>query len=245
MKYKAQTQVRNFFLFNYDVAPEVVLPHIDSSKFWLDTFTIRGQERAMVSAVPFQDSDFHLSFAPIFKFKFNQINFRTYVTEKATGKRCVFFFGTVLGSHLVHLPRNWGLPWHKGKFKVVDDPTGVFIMGVKSKFADSYFKVFRTSYGVKLFPGFDTVREMKEILTNPKKGFYFLKDEGVGTYSIEHGDMRLTECRTQAAYFQIFEKLGILTKAQMKYPHSVFAAEPIDFTINLPVQKYAKKGRAS
>jgi hypothetical protein len=85
-------------------------------RFVLDTITIEGQEKALISVVPFVDVDFTSAVYPFPKFTMGQTNYRIYIVDTLTCERCVWFLGTTLDSWTVLVPRVlWNLPWFTGK----------------------------------------------------------------------------------------------------------------------------------
>lgn len=224
MKFTVDTVLHNFALINYRVPPSYIRKHI-SPDFDVTTFDGFG----LVSIVPFHETDFTLSFMPKKKFDFWQINYRTYVYNKKTGERGVWFFGNDLASPLVKIPKyGWGLPWHKMDIQEVHDEHGQSFSS-KSTFSNNevvYFKSDRPH---------DLNKEDFEKLTNPTKGFYYRRDGKVGTYSIMHPPMKLTICFPQKLQFSFLSRMGL---DYYPLPQSMYSAEPIDFTIFLPPRRF-------
>ena len=75
-----QTDLAHFALINYALPKSRLAPYIPADRFDIPEFMIDDQPMAMLSAVPFLDTDFHYSrLAPWFKFHFGQTNHRVYV----------------------------------------------------------------------------------------------------------------------------------------------------------------------
>ncbi len=75
------------------------------------------------------------------------------------------------------------------------------------------------------------------ILTHPVLGYYNRPKHGIGTYEIWHPKMKLTHCTVEHLYFELFEKLGLLSKEEMLKPHSVLITPEIEFDVLLPPRK--------
>lgn len=113
-----EATLEHFAIVSYAVPPERVRPHVHSA-FELDCFAgPQGEPLVWVSMVPFEDQNFRFVAARWLKFRFGQTNYRTYVIDRATGRRGVWFFGTTLDSWSVAIPRYvWKLPWHRGRIR--------------------------------------------------------------------------------------------------------------------------------
>lgn len=90
---------------------------------------------------------------------------------------------------------------------------------------------------VQLHQGFNSLDEQLFILTHPVKGYYKLRNNRLGTYEIWHPKMNLHEGKASKAYFEFFEKLGLLNQMEMMQPHSVLITKQIEFDIVMPPKK--------
>ena len=105
-------KLQNFAIITYAVSPERFNGLIPP-RFKLDTVVINGEEKALISVVPFIDVDFTSAVVPFPKFRMGQTNYRVYIIDTKTQERCVWFLGTTLDSWTVMVPRFfWKLPWH-------------------------------------------------------------------------------------------------------------------------------------
>src|SRR5579864_9393318 len=96
--------LEHFAIVSYAVPAERVRPYVHQA-FELDCFPgPDGRPLVWVSAVPFEDQDFRFVAVPWLRFRFGQTNYRTYVVDRATGRRAVWFFGTTLESWAVAVP---------------------------------------------------------------------------------------------------------------------------------------------
>ncbi len=238
----AETLLRHFALVTYAAPPERLRPHIPSDRFDIPTFSIAGGERALLSAVPFLDVDFHFRhILPFMKFNFGQTNHRAYVIDRKTGQHVVWFFGTTLGSPLVNVPRRlWGLPWHHARYTfncTYDESERRYVryhQTIESNWCSGRIDLEDSGKPASNLEGFENDDAMKLILTHPVQGFFYRRNGRLGTYSIWHPEMSLTIGHARDAYFSLYERLGILNRDEMKSPHSVLICKEVPFQINLP-----------
>ena len=241
---EARTTLRHFALVNYAVAPEKLAATIPDARFEVMRFPTSAGPRAFFSAVLFLDVDFCFSrLAPFIKFNFFQTNHRAYVRDKKTGEPVVWFWGTNLGSSLVNLPRRlWKIPWHNTaytvdcRFNPAVRRYEKYRYHFESNFCRGRAELRDTGEPLKLLDGFASLDEMKLILTQPVRGFYQRQDGRTGTYQIWHPEMNGTLGAADDLYFSLYERLGLLTAAEMQRPHSVFICPEIIFNVHLPPQ---------
>ena len=236
------TRLLHFALINYALPKERLAQHIPADRFDIPEFNIGGRRLAMMSAVPFVDVDFHfIHFFPLLKFRFGQTNYRVYVVDKKTGEHSAWFFGTTLGSPVVHIARTlWQIPWHDSRYQfdcrynAQAKRYDRYHYTVDSDWGQAAIEVEDTGELITLVDGFASYDEMKLILTHPVDGYFYRLDGRPGSYSIWHPEMQLTFGRAEHLYFGLYEKLGLLTKEEMGHPHSIFMCPEIEFKVYLP-----------
>ena len=77
--------------------------------------------------------------------------------------------------------------------------------------------------------GFDSLAAFQLILTHPVDGYYQRADGRLGGYSVWHERIPLTVGRGRHLYFGLYEQLGLLSRAEMQQPHSVFLCPETEF----------------
>lgn len=237
-----ETHLAHFALINYALPKERLLPYIPQDRFEISEYLITGKPMALMSAVPFLDVDFHFTrIFPFLKFRFPQTNYRVYVKDKQSGEPIVWFFGTTLGSPYVYLPRfGFCIPWHYAKYKLdcnynfEKEVYDNYSVKSNSDWSSSEIELIDTGEEISDYTGFSSYEEMKLILTHPVTGYFFRNDSKLGTYSIWHEEMRLTEASSRKLYFSLYERLGLLTKEEMMNPFSIFICPKILFKVYLP-----------
>lgn len=239
-RWSAETVLDHFALINYALPVSRLRPLIPE-RFDIPTFELNDEQQAFISAVPFIDRDFHFpQVYPSPRYHFGQINYRAYITDKQTGEDVVWFFGTVLGSRWYNLPRRlWKMPWHYGEFSTSFnyDPTNgyqSYKINIDSAWGKTRIELKDTMEAVTTAEGFDNISQMKLFLTHPIEGFYYKTNGKMGTYRVWHPEMSLTKATGEYLYFQPFERLKLLSREEMRYPHSIFICPEILFKVELP-----------
>lgn len=241
-----RSDLLHFALITYALPAERLRPHIPP-RFDIPPFPIHGQPLALMSAVPFLDADFHFyRLAPFIKWRFAQTNYRVYVVDRATGEHCVWFFGTTLGSWVVHLARAlWRIPWHYADFDIICDYNASrraydrYEMYHFSEWATAEIELEDTGEPMTLTAGFATLDEQTLILTHPITGYFTRLDKRVGTYSVWHEQIPLTVGKAKRLYFSLYERLGLLSPEEMERPHSVLICPRTTFEVHLPPRRVA------
>lgn len=237
------TQLAHFAIVSYAVPVGRVRPHVHH-RFQLDSFyNERGQEVVWVSMVPFEDLDFAFVALPHWTFRFGQTNYRTYVIDRQTGERKVWFFGTSLASPVVAIPRHlWQLPWHYGRihFDCLYDPQQArylrYRMRTRSTWAEVHLELTDTGQAVTALDGFDDLETALVRLTHPMLGVYYREDGCLGGYHIWHDRLNCTVGHVRSAKIALFDRLGLVPYAEQLQPHSVLIQRTTQFAIYLPPQ---------
>ncbi|ANM31489.1 hypothetical protein ABI59_20845 [Acidobacteria bacterium Mor1] len=235
-----ETTLRHFAILTYAVAPEALARHLPA-RFAPDTVVLEEGERALISVVPFYDLDFRLSWLPYPRFAFGQTNYRAYMIDRETGQRCVWFFGTCLGSWTVAIPRYlWRLPWHGGRFSFdcawSEERRRYtrYALETRSEWSPTKLEFEDSGRPPEALAGFPDLETALVVLTHPLTGYYVRRDGRLGSYSIWHDRLQLSTARCVHARVPLLEKLGLVTLEQQATPHSVLIQHETDFTIYLP-----------
>lgn len=234
----ASTILHHFSIVTYKV-DFLKLKRLIPNEFELDTIEENNTKYGLVSAITFIDKDFHFQkIFPFLKFEFPQTNYRAYVVNKYTKEKCVWFFGTSLGSKFVFIPKYiWKMPWFyaRYKFEILND----------NSIIKNRISIAATNAGARLnlvineneeisIKGFKNQYEAITTLTHPVTGYFDKGKNKLGKYKIWHPLMKIKKGICIDAYFEFFEKLGLLNKEQMKNPFSVLFSNEIQFFIDLP-----------
>lgn len=196
-----------------------------------------------MSAVPFKDKDFAFHRISKFpKFNFFQTNFRAYIIDECDQTYSAWFFGTTLGSITSIIPKLiWKMPWEYAKYKFSFKKENKYYteykMEFKSKLGNGILDIESTGNEVKLLDGFKDIQEQVHVLTHPIIGYHHRSNKELGTYEIRHPAIDLKEGKANSLYFELFERLGFLTKQEMNNPHSVLLTSKIEFDIFLPPKR--------
>ncbi len=237
-----RSMLRHFALITYALPKARLIPHIPIERFEIPEFTIGGQRLALMSAVPFIDVDFHFSrFFPFLKFHFGQTNYRVYVIDRRSGEHAVWFFGTTLGSVVVYAAQGaWGIPWHYARYRTALDYDAqqrryrTYRYTVDCNWGSARIDLADTGEAVSTLDGFESFQEQQLILTHPLDGYYYRPDGHMGGYSVWHELIPCTLGQARDVYFSLYERLGLLSRAEMQQPHSVLLCPQIAFNVHLP-----------
>ena len=236
-----ETTLSHFAIITYMVEPELLRPHIHE-RFKLDCIiNDSGEEKALISVVPFLDKDFRFVNLPWIKNSFGQINYRAYVTDTKTGENVAWFFGTSLDSLSVYIPKFvWKLPWHKSKitfdvdYNKKTDKYSLYKIKSISKWASLDIEIEDTGKAPESLLGFPDLETGLVLLTHPLKGYFYLNNGKLGHYSIWHDQLKTTVGNIVNSNISLFPKLGLDTKSKPITSHSVLIQANTDFTIYLP-----------
>jgi hypothetical protein len=224
---------------------ERVRPHVHPA-FDLDCFPgPDGEPSVWVSMVPFEDQDFHFTALPWLRFRFGQTNYRTYVVDRATGHRAVWFFGTTLDSWTVAVPRYfWKLPWYRGrvrfdcKYDFANERYAQYRMTTATDWAPVELELTDSGEPLTALPDLPDFEAGLVALTHPLICVYYRRDGRLGTYRNWHDRLRCTSGRVLRARIGLFDRLGLVPFDQQGAPHSVLLKHRTEFTIYLPPARY-------
>lgn len=233
-------KLQHFAIITYAVSPSRfagLLPE----RFKLDIVEINGEERGLISVVPFVDVDFTSAAYPFPKFTMGQTNYRIYIRDQHTGERCVWFLGTTLDSWTLFIPRYlWNLPWHPGKvhfdcdFDQANGRYKSYYMHTAATWAPAEVKLTQPDDLTLQLDGFPDLETGLVYLTHPLTGFYYRRDGRLGTYRVWHDRLQVAPAKLVSADFGLLGRMGVVTLDEQQNPHSVLL-EPInEFTIYLP-----------
>lgn len=232
----AVTRLRHFAIITWAVDPEVLAAQLPKG-ITPDTVQLDdGSLVALVSAVPFEDVDFHFRGAPFYKVSMGQTNYRAYVIHE--GKRVVWFFGTTLTGGWIRVPRDrWKLPWYTAKMRFDvqwggDGQCERYALQTESPWAPMTLEMQGSEQGVGRLDGFADEEDTLTTLTHPLLGYYWRRDEVVGSYSVWHEPLRLARTRVTHVRAHLYERLGLITPETPV--HSALVQPEVTFHVHLP-----------
>ena len=236
-----ETTLANFAIVTYFVEKSALRPHVHE-RYELDCVTAPdGTQKALISVVPFLDRDFRFICCPWPRFAFGQTNYRAYVTDSETGEHLAWFFGTSLDSWSVNIPHYlWKLPWHRGRIRFdtqYDQEASRYTryrMETQSKWAPAELELKDTGLPPQELAGFEDLETGLVLITHPLRGVFYRRDGELGSYSIWHDRIQVTEAKITRASFPLLEKLELVPEGDTAAIHSVLIQPEVDFTIYLP-----------
>jgi len=236
-----ETTLAHFAVITYMVEPDALRAHVHR-RFELDCITgPDGRQKGLVSVVPFMDQDFRFVRCPWPKWRFGQTNYRAYVTDTETGEHVAWFFGTVLDSVTVNVPRYaWKLPWHAARIRFDTEYDRQlerytkYRMVTQSKWAPAELELTDTGTPPEDLLGFDDLESGLVLLTHPLHGYFYRRDGKLGSYSIWHDKLQTTVGQLSKASFPLLEQLGLVNDGDTANIHSVLMQVETEFVIYLP-----------
>ncbi len=234
----AKTHLRHFAIISWAVDPEALSALLPKG-FEPEIFTLAsGRRVALISAVPFEDVDFHFHGFPFYKISMGQTNYRAYVIHQ--GKRVVWFFGTTLGGFWIRIPRDrWKLPWHAASlsFDVSysdqnPEVCATYSLRALSQWAPMELDMVGTTTPLSTLDGFYNEEDTRVTLTHPLIGYYYRLDQRVGSYRVWHSPLELYVASVNHVRAHLFERLGLIT-AQTPV-HSALIQRETLFHVYLP-----------
>ena len=224
-----------FAITTWAVSPDALARELPAS-IVAERFRIGGEDRALVSAVTFYNTNFYVGFAPFVKLSCAQTNYRAYV--RYAGERAVWFFRTSLDSVFVALPRYaWGLPWRRARVRTAHalGDELVYDWRAESPGAAERLLLHGTGKPLDVLPGFDTAAETHRVLTHPTVGYLRRRNGSVATYGVWHAPLTMEVATPVEARFQLFEELGLVEAGQP--PHSALVQRATRFLVRLPPRR--------
>ena len=237
----AETSLRHFSIVTFCVDPDRLRAHLHA-RFEPDIIPdTQGRGRALVSVVTFLDEDFRFVACPWPRNTFGQTNYRSYVTDTATGEHVAWFFGTCLDSLSVVIPRYlWRIPWHRARMTFDCRYNGAAAryetikVRTSSKWAPARLELEDLGRPPRDIAGFSNREAGLVLLTQPTRGFFFRRDGALGSYSIWHDRMAPNDGVATVAEFPLLDRLGLVAEGDLEPVHSVLIQPRVDFTIYLP-----------
>lgn len=210
-------------------------------RFIPQTILLDGDEMALVSIVSFLNTGFSSAVFPFPRFTMGQSDYRIYVLDSHTSRRCVWFLGSTLDSWTRVVPRYlWRMPWHRGRLSFtcrLNEQVGLYDhyeMRCQSDWCDAHLKIGQAGDETFLLPGFPDIETGLVHLTHPLTGFYQRVDGKLAHYSVWHQRLDVRPATLVDARFTRLEELGIVSFEEQQSPYAVMAQPSSAFFVYLP-----------
>ena len=232
--------LKHFALITYAVSPSR-LQGLIPGRFALDTVPVGGSEKALISVMPFLDGNLTSAVRPFPCTKVGQTDYRTYIIDKDTGDRCVWFFGATLDTWIRFIPRLfWRLPCYRGSthFDCDYDASEAryvsYHMQTASRWAPAEVELFQDGTESLTLQGFPDVETGLVVLTHPVTGWYYRSNGDLGAFDVWHEPLQMQPARLRHASFRLLENMGLVAPEEQQMPHSVLLDASTEFTVYLP-----------
>lgn len=207
----------DFAIITFDVDLAAVSARLPAG-FVPQRFCVDGKERGLISAVIFQDRDFHFRGIPFASMNCVQVNYRAYVQHD--GELGVWFFGTSLGHRLVAVAQlAWGMPWHRDSMRlsVAWDGDRMLRYDFESNGPWGVGQVQLVGEGrpAGLLAGMPDLQTQHRVLLDPFVGWYQRRGLGPYQYQVRHAPLAPLQATVKIARFDVFDRLGLVTMGQL------------------------------
>lgn len=233
--------MRDFAIVTFAVDPErlsALLPH----SFEPDAFTLDDRsEAAFVSMVSFRVQSLWGG-GIRFPLNYVQANYRAYVRRH--GQRCVWFFGSTVGSFIAEVPRILiGAPWYRGKSSIdaAWDGTGYssYAFSNRGDWGSAHVSCSGSQPLAARLDGFADLDGTLEVLGSPRSGFAQRRDGSLLELRVEHDVLSPLLGSAAEARFSVFENLNLCGVSAV--PHSVLLQRETTFDL-LPIRFVRRSG---
>ena len=196
-----------------------------------------GDDMSFISIVALHSTQVRLNLLSFLRFKYYQLNIRTYVKDPVSGKHAVYFLKSGVTSRFISLvTRMSGIPW-----QFIDLVTEINTQNEKDYFLASGNWEGRFSIKAQMLlneaeetPFFENRETAVDFLVRPLIGFVG-NNRRLGRFTIQHPKVEPQSCTLQELNFPLFASMG--TVDELDKPHSVFYLPTADFSIYLPPRR--------
>ena len=193
-----------------------------------------GDDIAFISIVALKSTQVRMNLMPFARFKYNQLNIRTYVKDPISGKHAVYFIRSGVTSRLIsRVTRISGIPW-----QLIDLEIEVNAQNETASYVASGDWEGRFSLKVQTFfdesnktPLFGNRKAAVDFLIRPLIGFVG-DNRRLGRFTIQHPEVEPQSWHLTELDFSLFTNLDVVD--ELSNPHSVFYLPTTDFSIYLP-----------
>jgi hypothetical protein len=193
-----------------------------------------GDDMSFISIVALHSTQVRLNLLSFLRFKYYQLNIRTYVIDPVSGKNAVYFINSGVTSRFISLVTHIsGIPW-----RFIDLETEVDTQKEKDSYVASGYWEGKFSLKAQVFSNdsnntlfFENRKAAVDFLIRPLIGFVG-DNRRLGRFTIQHPEVEPQSCILTGLDFPLFTGMGIVD--ELDKPHSVFFLPMADFSIYLP-----------
>jgi Uncharacterized conserved protein (COG2071) len=221
--------LHNVLYLSYVVPASRVRPRVPARL----PLTTMEDDRVFVSLVAMNCRNVRLTTLGWPRFRYDQLNLRTYVREPETGIPAVYFFRSGVSSRVIPaVTRLLGIPWERIVFSLQHEapPGGLSeeYVAAGSWHGDFDIKLQRPAAPESTACLAATV----DRITGPTVGFIG-PERRLRRVSIQHRDLGVSALALSAIRFPLATEPGLLTGAELSAPHSVLLVPEATFTVHI------------
>jgi hypothetical protein len=204
-----------------------------------------GRDKVFVSVVILQSSKVRLSSIPFPRFRYNQVNIRTYVLDPYSRQQAVFFIRSGVTSSVISLlTRSVGIPWQhiSTELETSADSKGEYLSYKVDGVWDQPFSLVaeeEPDFPSRISP-FEDVNIAINYLVRPLIGFFGQKGKA-RSFRIWHSDVRPRGGLLKHIDFPLLKPLDLLDETAISKPDSVLIVPNAYFYIYMPPERIKMK----
>lgn len=233
----AKTLLSHLSMVTYKV-PKSRLVNLVPKELELFTIKIGGEEWALINVVAYKSEKFRFkNLLPFINFDYGQVNFRTFVRNRA-GEWSVFFLNNAVGTSIYRIPKwLWKLPWYKARFKYYKKDKEYRLTTSYRSERDVEVDLELSDRPIEQLEGFDSFEHMKFIMTHAYKGYYIRNTSGVAEYAIWHRKFQLSKATPRKLFYRYLLESGLVLDSEMNDPFACWVGENIEYICQFPPSK--------
>jgi hypothetical protein len=204
-----------------------------------------GRNKVFLSVVILQSSEVRLSLMPFPRFRYNQVNIRTYVLDPYSRQQAVFFIRSGVTSSVISLlTRSVGIPWQhiSTELETSVDNKGEYLSYKVDGVWDQTFSLIiegLPELPFKISP-FNDTEEAINYLVRPLIGFFGQKGEVKG-FRIWHPEVKPQGGLLKQIDIPMLNSLNLLDETAVSRPDSILLVPNAYFYIYMPPERLKVK----
>ncbi|HEY3278551.1 MAG TPA: DUF2071 domain-containing protein [Syntrophorhabdaceae bacterium] len=230
--FNVKMELHDLLYLSYLVPEERLRPYVPRQI----AFAFTGEGRTVLSFVIFHCRNVGISFLPIARFAYDQVNIRTYVIDPLTGTPAVLFLKSGITSRFVSMATNiLGIPWHFVSLAIVAgyDGNGLTRYNAEGRW-ERDFRVNLEAGAEPVVKGpFVSSHEAARSLMGPQTGFFIIPS-GLARIEVKHPEAEPFFARISHMEFPLSLRLGLLSEDDLTTPFNAIVVAKAHFVVSMP-----------
>ena len=199
-------------------------------------FAYLREGMAIFSLVIFHCRDVKVSFLPLLRFSYDQVNLRTYVIDPVSGRPAVLFLKSGISSRLVSVATNMlGIPWHFVSMKMLAEYGGNGLVRYNAEGQwEGRFRMTLEAGAEPVGRGpFESAHEAARSIMGPQTGFFIIPS-GLARVEVRHPETEPFLARVSHVEFPLSQCLGLLSEDELPAPFNAIVVAKAHFVVSMP-----------